>query len=211
MTGFENLQRIAGLRGIPKESFLKQSEEILKKLHLYEDRNKLLYAYSKGMKVKLHIAAAFLGEPRIILLDEPTDGLDYHTKNQVLSLVKEYAQKGNTVVICSHNITDIQHLCDRVLLLQKGEKIACGSPDEIIRNLPGEGSIQIKSFRHEEIIKWAEDNLSPIKIHCKDDCVSILTEHLLEDIQTIRNNMPFEYSSITYREKELSDLFLYRF
>lgn len=209
LTGFENLQRIAGLRRIPEESFLKQSEKILRKLDLYDDRNKFLYTYSKGMKVKLHIAAAFLGEPKIILLDEPTAGLDYRTRYQVLSLVKEYVQKGNTVVICSHDLSDIRHLCHRVFLLRKGEKIAYGSPDELIRSMPGEGIIQIKSPRHEEIAKWAGDYLHPLKIHCEDDCVSILTEHLLEDMQAVRSNMPFEYSSITYREKELSDMFLY--
>lgn len=210
LTGYENLQRIACLRKVPKESFLSQSDEILKKLSLYEDRNKLLFAYSKGMKVKLHIAAAFLGDPRIVLLDEPTAGLDHGSKKQLLSLVKGYAEKGNTVIICSHDLVDMQHLCNRVLLLHKGEKIALGNPEELMRNLPGEGSIQIKSLQAEEIVKWATNCLGPLKIHYIEDCVTILTEHLLEDIQIIRNDLPFEYNSITYREKELSDIFLYR-
>ncbi|MDD4296134.1 MAG: ABC transporter ATP-binding protein [Ruminiclostridium sp.] len=209
LTGYENLQRIACLRKVPKKLFLSQSEKILTSLSLYEDRNKLLLAYSKGMKVKLHIAAAFLGEPRIVLLDEPTAGLDHKSKMQFLSLVREYAEKGNTVVICSHDLVDMQHLCNRVLLLHMGEKIALGQPADLMRNFPGEGSILIKSLHTEEIAKWAKECLKPLKVHFKEDCVTVLTEHLIEDILTIRNELRFDYNSISYREKELSDILVY--
>jgi len=210
LTGYENLQRIACLRKIPKNDFSLQAEIILGTLGLYEDRNKLLYTYSKGMKVKLHIAAAFLGEPSVVLLDEPTAGLDHSSKLQLLSFIKSYADKGNTIIICSHDLTDIKHLCNRILLLQKGEKIALGQYEELMRNIPGEGSIKIKSLQADKIAEWAAERLKPLKIIFLDDSVNILTENLMGNIEIIRNELVFEYSSITYREKELSDIFLYR-
>ena len=89
-------------------------EKLLKRLGLWEDRNKMVGEFSKGMKIRLNIVRALLNEPKMLFLDEPTNGLDPANAMILKEMIKEFRAAGGTVFITSHIMADIEQLCDRV-------------------------------------------------------------------------------------------------
>ena len=109
-------------------------EEALEKVGIAEYKQRGIHALSHGMLKRLGIAQAFLGEPDLILLDEPTSGLDPQNARQIRDLVLEMQrERGVTTVISSHNLGEIQELCDHVAILDKGKLKAAGSVDAVTR------------------------------------------------------------------------------
>lgn len=117
LTGFENLEVISDIN---KKIGEKEINDILKKVNLYEEKNKKYKKYSLGMKQKLGIAQAIMENPDIILLDEPFNGLDNKSVHSVRNLLLELKKKGKLIVIATHNKEDIEILCDEVYEMDNG-------------------------------------------------------------------------------------------
>lgn len=103
-------------------------ESLMKKVGLWEDRDKLVSEYSKGMKIRLNFVRAMLNDPEMLFLDEPTNGLDPANAMVLKNLIKTYKQNGGTVFITSHIMADIDQLCDRVAFIVNGEIKEIDSP-----------------------------------------------------------------------------------
>jgi ABC-2 type transport system ATP-binding protein len=108
--------------------------EVLDLVDLTEARNKKVKEYSLGMKQRLSIATAILGEPEILILDEPANGLDPIGIAWLREFLKELARKGHTVLISSHQLAEMQNTVDDVLIMHKGRLIADGPMEEIIQS-----------------------------------------------------------------------------
>lgn len=94
--------------------------------------------YSKGMKRRLLLAIALMTKPKIAILDEPTSGLDVHASVNVRNMIKKFVKEtGSTVIISSHNMLEVEYLCDRIAFINKGRIIAIGSPRELIERYGG--------------------------------------------------------------------------
>ncbi len=118
-------------------------ESLMKKVGLWDDRNKLVSEYSKGMKIRLNFVRAMLNDPEMLFLDEPTNGLDPANAMILKNLIKTFKQNGGTVFITSHIMADIDQMCDRVAFIVNGEIKEIDSP----RNLKikyGQRSIKIE-------------------------------------------------------------------
>lgn len=111
LSGYKNLKAIAEIRGEIDDARI---FKIMKLLDLYEDRDKKVWHYSLGMKQKLRIAQAIMESPRILILDESTNGLDKENVQKVRRILKSFVDRGGTLVLASHNKADIEFLCDRV-------------------------------------------------------------------------------------------------
>jgi ABC-2 type transport system ATP-binding protein len=120
------------LDGRTKAEAEKEVKRTLEMVGLGDYANRRIHSLSHGMIKRLGIAQAFLGEPEVILLDEATSGLDPKNAKQIRDLIREL-QTRSTIVISSHNIAEIQELCDHVAILDKGKLAACGSVEEITR------------------------------------------------------------------------------
>ena len=130
LSGEENLKVLATLGGFP----LERVNELLKVVGL-EDRGKSKYkTYSLGMKQRLGIAAALLPEPKVLVLDEPTNGLDPQQIAEMRSVLKRYAKGGRTVIISSHLLAEVQQTCSHVVLMHRGKLIATGTLKKILKN-----------------------------------------------------------------------------
>ena len=92
--------------------------------------------YSQGMRQRLGLAAALMRRPRVLLLDEPTNGLDPIGIRDLRSLLREVSEEGTTVFLSSHLLTEVEHLCDRVAIVNRGRLAAVGSLDELGRDVP---------------------------------------------------------------------------
>ena len=91
-------------------------------------------AYSKGMKRRLLLAIALMRKPRLAILDEPTSGLDVYASVKVRKLIKEYVKEtGSAVILSSHNMLEVEYLCNRVAFIYNGRIITTGSPRELVK------------------------------------------------------------------------------
>ncbi|MCD6588727.1 MAG: ABC transporter ATP-binding protein [Candidatus Fermentibacteraceae bacterium] len=125
LTPMENLVYFAGIRGIPRKQMVKRAEYLLESLELTDVAHKEIRQFSSGMKQKCALACAFIHNPSILLLDEPTLGLDVEITRTIMSWLKDVVEKeGKTIVITSHNMDFIENICHRILIIRKGEIIS---------------------------------------------------------------------------------------
>lgn len=113
-------------------------DEALALVSLEEKRNARQKSLSGGQRQRLAVATALLGDPDLLFLDEPTTGLDPQSRRQLWQVVRDYRQRGGTVVLTTHYMDEAQQLCDRVAVVDRGRIIALGSPAELIRSLGAE-------------------------------------------------------------------------
>ncbi|MBQ7776553.1 MAG: ABC transporter ATP-binding protein [Lachnospiraceae bacterium] len=125
---FVLLQRIYGLQ---EQAFWQEYEELAVRLDFKEYEGKNLKSLSLGQRMRVELAAAFIGNPSLILLDEPNVGLDENAKAALWKLVQEKCKAGATIVTASHSLTDMSKVCDRIILLDKGRLLYYGSEENL--------------------------------------------------------------------------------
>lgn len=130
LTARENLGFFASIYGVPRKKKGQRIEEVLKEVGLLESKNKLVEKYSGGMKRRLSLAASLLHHPAILILDEPTVGIDPLLRNSIWQYFNKLKQKGTTIIVTTH-VMDEAEKCDRLGMLRDGKIIASGTPDEL--------------------------------------------------------------------------------
>ncbi|ADP77792.1 daunorubicin resistance ABC transporter ATPase subunit [Methanothermus fervidus DSM 2088] len=124
----ENLELCADYYGVPKDIKNERIDELLELVDIKYAENKLIKHLSGGQQQKASLAASLIHEPEILFLDEPTTGLDPTTKRILWNLVKELNSKGITIILCSHDMYEVELLCDYVGIINKGILVACDTP-----------------------------------------------------------------------------------
>lgn len=136
------------------------TDALLKSVGLFEDKDKMVGEYSKGMKIRLNFVRAMLNNPKMLFLDEPTNGLDPVNAMVLKNLIKDYRANGGTVFITSHIMADIDQLCDRVAFIVDGEIKEIDSPRNLkIRYGKRMISVEYKENNHTETVYFEMDNL----------------------------------------------------
>lgn len=130
LSGQELLSLVAALKGLPERE---ECAELLDYFGLGERGRLLIGEYSLGMRKKVGLSMALLGSPRLVLLDEPLNGLDTESMRRLRLKIEEMAERGTTFVLSSHVMSFIERICSRVIVLRLGEVAADGSPDELRR------------------------------------------------------------------------------
>jgi ABC-2 type transport system ATP-binding protein len=121
-TAYQNLQLVAKIKSVQEESIIK----VLKDVNLFDRKDDKFKTYSLGMKQRLAIASALLGNPEVLILDEPTNGLDPQGIADIRELIIEIAQSGKTIILASHLLDEVQKVCDEFVVLKKGKLIYQG-------------------------------------------------------------------------------------
>ncbi|PKH52636.1 ABC transporter ATP-binding protein [Tenacibaculum sp. Bg11-29] len=138
MTAIQNLQLICKIKGVSSDKI----EEKLKVVNLYERRNSQFKTYSLGMKQRLAIASALLNDPEILILDEPTNGLDPQGIHEIRQIIKDIAKNGTTILLASHLLDEVEKVCTHVLIIRNGIKLYSGSVDNMVAS---NGVIEVKT------------------------------------------------------------------
>lgn len=128
----ENLLYFGSLYNIPKEELRKRIETYLQEFGLFEHRKKQIRHFSGGMKRRANIIASLLHQPKLLILDEPTAGVDVQSRNMILEFLKKYHQLGNSIIYTSHILEEAETLCHEVLIIDAGKKIVQGEPSKLI-------------------------------------------------------------------------------
>jgi len=145
LTGRDNLSIYADLYGVALAEVANRVEYLLETFELADRADEKVAGYSKGMKQRLALARALLHRPEILFLDEPTSGLDPVAARRVHELVTRLSrEEKHTVMLCTHNLVEAQHLCDRVAVLEHGTLVALGTPHELAQQLGRSQRLEIE-------------------------------------------------------------------
>jgi len=131
LTGRENVELFGSLYSVPKASLGARVDYAIEKVGLMDDAGRRVSKYSGGMKRRVSIAMALVTDPRIILLDEPTVGMDPQSRRAVWDFILELRDKGKTVLLTTHYMEEAEELCDKVGIIDHGKLIALGTPAEL--------------------------------------------------------------------------------
>ena len=169
MTVREYLEFVAELKGIAKNKREESINEVEKMVKIWEVENRLIRNLSKGYRQRVGLAQAVLGFPKIIILDEPSVGLDPKQIIEIRELIRQLAKK-HTVILSSHILAEVREICDYILIISKGKLVASDTPENLERNLGDSDLIEIET-------KASPDEVRRI-LETVDGIRSISTKHL---------------------------------
>lgn len=175
MTVSEYLKFVAELKSIPKEKRSGNINEVMSTTKLQSVKDRLIKNLSKGYRQRVGLAQALLGYPEIIILDEPTVGLDPKQIIEIRDLIKSLGNK-HTVILSSHILSEVSAVCDHVLIIDKGKLVASDTPENLSKAMAGANSLELTVKGKEEVIRKALDmveNIEELVYHqsmIKDAC-----------------------------------------
>ena len=162
MTVMEYLRFAAELKKIPKEDMEIQIEKAMRLTRLSDVRGRLISNLSKGYKQRVGLAQAILGFPEIIILDEPTVGLDPKQIIEIRELIRKLA-KEHTVILSSHILAEIREVCDYILIIARGKLVASDTPENLENSMSGIGHIEIEVRREQKEVERVLARIDQVK------------------------------------------------
>jgi ABC-2 type transport system ATP-binding protein len=142
LTGRELMRFVGDLYGLDRAQTARRTEELLRLFGLVEASNDTTDTYSHGMKQKTSLAAALVHDPKILILDEPTVGLDPKSARLIKDILRQLAERGAAVMLSTHILEIAQNMCDRIAIINQGKVIASGTMDELRQLGQGESSLE---------------------------------------------------------------------
>ncbi len=210
----ENLRFFGEIYRLKGAELKKRIDEVLEQVGLTERRKDLVKTFSGGMKRRLNIGVALLHNPEIIIMDEPTVGIDPQSRNYILETVKRLNQeRGMTVLYTSHYMEEVEFLCDRIYIMDKGHIIASGTKEELKNILSSENTISIKVERvKEEFIKQLQEDATIRQVKTQDHHVTIIVPkeyNLFKKISQVAEETNTTLISVDVKAPTLEDVFLH--
>lgn len=212
LTVEENLKFYASLYGVPSSKRRKRIEELLKKFLLREFKTQLVGKLSGGTKQRLALAVALIHEPKLLILDEPTAGMDPNLRRVFWNYFKELSGEGTTLLITTHYMDEAEH-CDKLALMSRGRIIAVGNPREIKRKAVGGELIRIRvkeSVSEHELTRVP--GVKRILKHFKEGSTEtyvLLVEEAERQMVEVMNSLRGKLESIASEAISLEDAFIY--
>ena len=173
MTAQENLELVCKIKGTPNTKVIEKLEVV----GLLDRKDSKFRTFSLGMKQRLAIASALLNDPEILILDEPTNGLDPQGIRQIRDIIKTIASQGTTILLASHLLDEVEKVCSHVLVLRKGEILYSGKVDGMISN---EGFFELQSDNLNELKSALQNHPSIEKMEMEEGKLVVYLKSALE-------------------------------
>jgi ABC-2 type transport system ATP-binding protein len=203
MTAYQNLKLVCKIKGVPYGSI----EKTLEIVGLDDRKHSKFSAFSLGMKQRLAIASALLNDPEILILDEPTNGLDPQGIHQIREIIKTISQQGTTILLASHLLDEVEKVCTHVVVLRKGKNLYSGRVDELISS---HGFFELKTHQKDDLLKLLEShpNFSHTKV--ENDLITAFLENPMEaeEFNRILFKKGIVLSHLIKRKESLEEQFL---
>ncbi|MEO9952928.1 ATP-binding cassette domain-containing protein [Nonlabens sp.] len=203
MSAIQNLELVCKIKNIDKSKI----EEKLAVVDLLDRRNSKFSTYSLGMKQRLAIASALLNDPEILILDEPTNGLDPQGIRQIRDIIQKIASNGTTILLASHLLDEVEKVCTDVIVLRLGKMLYAGPVDEMNRN---HGSIFIDSSDRKILYNFIKNKPYAGTITTHDNGLEVKLYEPVDNAQI--NKDAFEsgiiLSKLVHRKQSLEDQFI---
>ena len=197
------LDHLAVLKGILDTKQRKEHvTALLQQVNLYQHRKKSVYTFSGGMRQRFGIAQALLGNPQVIIVDEPTAGLDPEESNRFLNLLSEIGE--NVIVILStHIVEDVRNLCPKMAILSNGEIISEGNPKDLVASIEGKIWTKMVPKKDIEVYKKTFDVIST-KLVAGETQIRALSDYKPEDsFEAITPNLEDFYFAILFNDSAI--------
>lgn len=203
MSAYDNLKLVCRIKGV-SESKINEKLEIV---GLLERKNSKFKTYSLGMKQRLAIASALLNDPEILILDEPTNGLDPQGIHQIREIIKEIANNGTTILLASHLLDEVEKVCSHVVVLRKGEKLYSGRVDEMISS---HGFFELKTDKHDELLSILESDETIKNVKVEDGLITAFLNNPMEasEFNKLMFDKGITLSHLVKRKESLEEQFL---
>jgi lipooligosaccharide transport system ATP-binding protein len=199
-----NLLVYARYFDIPKPEALKRSEELLKFSQLEEKRSVIIDQLSTGMKRRLILARALINEPQILLLDEPTTGLDPQARHLIWDKIRSLRKQGVTIILTTHYMDEAAELCDRTLIMDHGKIIEEGKPLDLIRQHIGEDVLEVDF--DDKVMKTLQAKFPDAQLEVLGDRIRVFTSQPHGVFESFLKDFPTKGAAI--RNANLEDVFL---
>lgn len=217
MTVYEYLKFVAELKKVPKAERNEQINDIMKQTRVDDVRDRLIKNLSKGYKQRVGLAQAMIGYPEVIILDEPTVGLDPKQIIEIRELIRELAKK-HTVILSSHILSEVSAVCDHIMIISKGKLVASDTPEGLMAMMKGGQQLTLSVKGEKQALEEILKGLSQIKEYSFQDtkdeklvCVTLSTEgeaDIREELFYWLAEAKMPIMELTAVEKSLEDVFL---
>jgi ABC-2 type transport system ATP-binding protein len=214
LTGYENLAFHADYYNVSKKAKEQRIKEVLDIVQLYDRRNDRAGNYSGGMKRRLLLARAMLTNPNIIIMDEPTLGVDVQARNAIWNQILELKMQGKTILLTTNVMEEAEYLCDRLAIIDRGKLIEMDTPSNLKEKV-GEGIIELEVSPHQKSLAESFNCFKSVKKVEDKNPQYLLTllneekEDIIPDIISVVSENNLKILKISMREPSLNDVFLH--
>ena len=203
-TVFQNLTVYARYFDIPKEKARTRADELLKFMQLEEKRDVVMTALSGGMRRRLILARALMNDPQILILDEPTTGLDPQARHLIWTKIRSLKKQGVTVILTTHYMDEAAKLCDRIIIMDQGKIIEKGEPVQLVKEHVGEEVLEV--LNSEESMACLKQYFPDARIDIVGDKIQVFAKKARGILAKILEETSFRGALI--RDSNLEDVFL---
>ena len=212
LTGRENLWMFGRLYQLPSSEASRRADELLERFSLEDAADRVTKTYSGGMRRRLDLAAALIGQPRLLFLDEPTTGLDPRSRLAMWEVIRAQVREGNTLLLTTQYLEEADELADEIAVVDHGRIIARGTADELKAQVGGE---RIEVVVHDrDVLSRAADIVAPNGSASVDAHTKRLTiaanggaQHLVDVVRSL-GDAGIALDDIAFRRPTLDDVFL---
>lgn len=212
LTGYENFKFFGKVYGLKGKELEERIQEVLEIIGLNGRVRDLLKNYSGGMKRRVNIGCALLHKPKILIMDEPTVGIDPQSRNHILETVKRLREEGMTIIYTSHYMEEVEYLCDRIYIMDHGEIIATGSKEELKEQISKEETMEvIFETIHDDTIEVLKNIVGVKAVNSNDNRVTLIYEKGINILQLVfekAQDRQEKIISIQIKTPTLEDVFL---
>ena len=203
MTAAQNLELVCTIKDVDPGKI----EEKLEVVHLLDRKDSKFSTFSLGMKQRLAIASALLNDPEILILDEPTNGLDPQGIHQIREIIKNIASGGTTILLASHLLDEVEKVCSHVVIIRKGIKLYAGPVDELNAS---HGFFELRCEKQQELIATLEGHPDFTSVKEENGLVTGFLKNPLsaEALNTFLFNQGLVLSHMVKRKESLEEQFL---
>ncbi len=203
-TVFHNLIVYARYFDISKAEAKKRADELLNFVQLEEKRDVIIEHLSVGMKRRLILARALLNEPQILILDEPTTGLDPQARHLIWSKIRSLQKQGVTIVLTTHYMDEAAKLCDRLIIMDRGKIIEEGNPPDLVKKHVGEEVLEVA--HDEKVMRLLQETFQGARLEVVGEKIHVFTNKSRGVFAQMLREVPFKEAVI--RDANLEDVFL---
>ncbi len=203
-TVFQNLIFYARYFDIPKEKAKTKAEDLLTFLQLTQKKDVIITSLSGGMRRRLILARALMNDPQILILDEPTTGLDPQARHLIWTKIRNLKKQGVTVILTTHYMDEAAQLCDRIIIMDHGKIIETGEPAELVKKHVGEEVLEV--LYSEEAMKCLKETFPDARIEVVGDKIYLFDNKPRGYFAEVLKKTSFKGAAI--RDSNLEDVFL---
>jgi ABC-2 type transport system ATP-binding protein len=196
------------LSGLPKNDAVQRAHEVLYYVKLGDERYRPINTYSVGMKQKVKLAQALVHDPKLILLDEPTTGLDPQARSEMLDLIKTLSHREKkSIVFSTHILPDVEYVCDEVIILDRGQLLVAGTLSDLLKKEKQDVIVKIKGEIHQFAKELEKLGYKP-EIRKNDISVPVKGDGTADDIMRVAAQLDIQIRYLSWGVKSLEELFV---